>query len=132
MNYRKRWSDSAPTKRICEVHGLGYHRTNLLLSVIINMAQRLQLSTQEVRKRITPIAPDIIQADETDDTLFTALWLDDLSDLDYIFMYHSEDIEIVQGIYDLEDEPAWLAIDFAIVDVDFEGGDHPDVRPFLH
>jgi hypothetical protein len=96
------------------------------------MAQRLQLSTQEVRKRITPIAPDIIQADETDDTLFTALWLDDLSDLDYIFMYHSEDIEIVQGMYDLEDEPEWLAIDFAIVDVDFEGGDHPDVRPFLH
>ena len=96
------------------------------------MAQRLQLSTEEIRKRIAPIAPNIIEVHETDDTIFTALWLDDLSDLEYIFMYRSEDIEIVRGTYDLEDEPEWIAIDFAIVDVDFEAGDHPDIRPFLH
>ena len=95
------------------------------------MAQRLHLSTQEVRKRIAPIAPNIIEADETNDTIFTALWIDDLSVLEHVLMYRSEDIEIVRSLYDLEDEPEWIAIDFAIVDVDFEGGDHPDVRPFL-
>ena len=95
------------------------------------MAQRLQLSIAEIRKRIAPIAPNIIEANETDDTIFTALWIDDLSVLEHVLMYRSEDIEIVRDLYALEDEPEWLAIDFAIVDVDFEGGDHPDTRPFL-
>ena len=96
------------------------------------MAQRLQLPKDEVLRRIKPIAPNIIEVDEDDDTIFIALWLDELRELDYVLMFRSEDIEIIDGIYEIEDEPTWLAIDFAIVGVDFEGGDSPDVRPFLH